>query len=710
MKPFYKLFYLNLKYMALYILCLLFINSSYSQNKVIDSLLLGLKSVTEIKEKVDYLNELAWEYRIIDIDKGIRFAQRANQLSNSISYNKGYITSLNRKGVLLLNQGNYNQAISLYDTIINIEKRRKDIYGIARAQNQLGVIYKKTGNLNKSKKYYKLSLENFESINKDKLVAKLSNNLGSIYKELGEAENAMLFYTKSLRTREKLNDKKGMAFCYLNIGVFYNTVNNFQLAIQELTKSESLFKEFNNEFELSKVYNNLGVSFSNINDFEKALEYYKKSLHLKNKIGLENETYIILNNIGIIYEKNQDYDNALYYYNQSLASHSKVNSSDSIELYNNLGNVYRKKKQLKKALQYYMLALKSLEDTNQNVIKLELLKNIASTYSQLNSFKLATQYNEKYILLQDSMEFAYKNAIQIKTSYEEEKNKNIILEKNKVIDQTTIDKVSAENKRKTTLLYGLMIGTLFLIILFFLVLKNNRQKQKIVLAEKNKKIQSQKIEELLKIEELKSINDMLYAQEQERKRIAQDLHDRLGSMLSMVKVHFKSVEDNIENLVKDNVKQYQTANNLLDEACEEVRKIAHNMSSGVLAKFGLVPALKELITSLSGASKIDIEFIDHGLDNRLENEMEINVYRIIQELFSNVLKHAKANEISLQVLKNNNRLSIIFEDNGVGFNPKNIPKGIGILNIKSRITKFDGKIDIDSNKGNGTTTTIHIPL
>lgn len=696
--------------MILYILCLLFINSSYSQNKVIDSLLLGLSSTTESKEKVDYLNELAWEYRIIDVDKGLQFAQQANQLSDSISYSNGSVTSLNRKGVLLLNRGDYNQAISLYDTILNIETERKNIYGIARAQNQLGVIYKKIGNLNKSKKYYKSSLENFESINKEKLVAKLANNLGSIYKELGDGENAMLYYTKSLKVREKLNDKKGMAFCYLNIGVFYNTVNNFQLAIQELKKSESLFKNFNNEFELSKIYNNLGVSFTNINDFEKALEYYKKSLQLKNKIGLENETHIILNNIGVVYEKKRDYDNALYYYNQSLASQNKINSGNSVELHNNLGNVYRKKNQLEKALQYYRLALKSSEDINQNVIRLELLKNIASTYSQLNSFKLATQYNEQYVQLQDSIELAYKNAIQIKTSYEEEKNKNIILEKNKIIDQTIIDKVSLENKRKTTLLYGLIIGSLFLIMLFFLVLKNNKQKQKIVLAEKNKKIQSQKIEELLKKQELKSINDMLFAQEQERKRIAQDLHDRLGSMLSMVKVHFKSVEDNIENLVKENVKQYETANNLLDEACEEVRKIAHNMSSGVLAKFGLVPALKELITSLSSASKIDIEFIDHGLDNRLENEMEINMYRIIQELFSNVLKHAKATEISLQVLKNKNRLSIVFEDNGVGFNPEKTTKGIGLLNIKSRITKFDGKITIDSSKGNGTTTTIHIPL
>lgn len=709
MKSTYNTYSLNLKRMLLYILCFL-CSAAYAQNTIIDSLLHGLNSTEVIKEKVDYLNELAWEYRIINIDEGLDYAQQAHRLSDSISYQDGLVTSLNRKGVLLLNKGNYNQAISLYDSILNIETERKDIYGIARAENQLGVLYKKLGDLNSSKKYYESSLKNFESLNKEKLVAKIANNLGSIYKDLGDAENAMHYYTKSLTIREQLNDKKGMALCHLNLGVFHNSVENFELAIKELKKSESFFKSFNNDFELSKVYNNLGVSYTNINKLHKALEYYKESLLLKEKIGLENDRHIILNNIGIVYEKNQNYDAALNYYQQSLDAQKEKTSSNTIEVQNNIANVYKKKKQYSKALYHYKLALKASEDNQLNIVRLEILKNIGTIYSQEKNFKLSTTYNEQYIKLKDSLEAAYKNAIVIQTNYEEERHKNIILEKNDIINQTTIEKISAENKRKSTLIYALAIGSVLLMLLFFLILKSNKQKQKILLAEKNEKIQSQKIEDLLKKQELKSINDMLFAQEQERKRIAQDLHDRLGSMLSMVKVHFKSVEENIEKLIKDNVTQYETANNLLDEACEEVRKIAHNMSSGVLAKFGLVPALNELISSLSESSKIDVEFIDHGLDNRLENDMEINIYRIIQELFSNVLKHSKASEVSLQILKRNNRLSIIFEDNGVGFTPGDSFEGIGLTNIKSRITKFEGKIEIDSGKGSGTTITIQIPV
>ncbi|WP_083629501.1 tetratricopeptide repeat-containing sensor histidine kinase [Tenacibaculum agarivorans] len=697
---------LKTQHMTLYIVFVLFTNYSFSQNKVIDSLLINLKSSPSNKEKVDYLNELAWEYRTINIEKGLKHAKEAKKLSDAISYHDGFVTSLNRTGILLLNKGDYEESISLYNNILDLEKTRNNTYGIARAQNQLGLLYKKTGNLNTSKDYYTSSLKNFETINKEKLVAKLSNNLGSLYKDLGDTENAMLYYTKSLNIREQLNDKKGIAFCFLNIGVFHNTVNNYELAIKNLKKSESLFKLLNNNFNLSKVYNNLGVSFTNIDKFEEALEYYQKSLSLKEEIGLKKEKYLILNNIGIVHEKKRDYNTALNYYKQSL----NIQNVNNTETLNNLANVYRKKKELNKALHYYKLALKSSEDNSLNILKLEILKNIASLYSQQQNFKLATRYNEQYIQLQNDLEKAYKNAIQIKINYEEEKNKNIILEKNDIINKTTIEKISEENKRKTILLYSSVIGIIFLLIVFFLVSKNYKQKQKIVLAEKDKKIQIQTIEDLLKKQELKSINDMLLAQEQERKRIAQDLHDRLGSMLSMVKLHFKSVEENVEALVKNNIRQYKTANNLLDEACEEVRKIAHNMSSGVLAKFGLIPALKELTNSLNESDNIDIEFIDYGIDNRLENNLEINLYRIIQELFSNVLKHSQASEISLQLIKNKKRLSIIFEDNGIGFDPNSKVEGIGLKNIKSRIIKFNGQLEIDSGKGNGTTFTIYIPL
>ncbi|MDY8136080.1 sensor histidine kinase [Aquimarina sp. 2201CG5-10] len=209
-----------------------------------------------------------------------------------------------------------------------------------------------------------------------------------------------------------------------------------------------------------------------------------------------------------------------------------------------------------------------------------------------------------------------------------------------------------------------------------------------------------------------SIRAMIEGQEDERKRIASDLHDRLGSMLSMVKLHYQSVEKNIEHLNISNQRQYSKANLLLDKACAEVRNIAHNMVSGTLTKFGLIAALDDLKDSLEDNNTVNIDLIVHGFKNRLEQKNEINIYRIIQELISNVLKHANASEIVIQLIFNQNGLNLIVEDNGNGFEVNNISKdgGMGLKNVLSRVDEIKGELNIDSSLDKGTTVTIDIPL
>ena len=206
---------------------------------------------------------------------------------------------------------------------------------------------------------------------------------------------------------------------------------------------------------------------------------------------------------------------------------------------------------------------------------------------------------------------------------------------------------------------------------------------------------------------------MLKGQEMERKRIAQDLHDRLGSMLSMVKIHFNSVEENISAIQEQNNIQYEKAHSLLDEACEEVRKIAHDMVSGVLHKFGLLPALHSLQTSINETGQLKLSVLDFGFhQDRLEYEIEINVYRIIQELLGNVLKHAQASEMTIQLIKKENNLHVQVEDDGIGFNAENISSfgGMGLKNIGARVNSLNGELNIDSGKGSGTIVIIDIPL
>ena len=156
----------------------------------------------------------------------------------------------------------------------------------------------------------------------------------------------------------------------------------------------------------------------------------------------------------------------------------------------------------------------------------------------------------------------------------------------------------------------------------------------------------------------------LEGQDLERKRVARDLHDRIGSMLSTVKLFFASVDTKLEEFKEENQKHFHKANQLLDEACEEVRRIAHDMESGLLTKFGLKPELEALAETIKDSQQIEISLVTHGLQERLVNSLEVKSYRIIQELVSNVLKHAKATTLSIQLNRFDKVFNIIVEDNG----------------------------------------------
>ena len=342
------------------------------------------------------------------------------------------------------------------------------------------------------------------------------------------------------------------------------------------------------------------------------------------------------------------------------------------------------------SIENYSKALKISEESANVVSQLKILNDLSLCYSSLKQFKKALGYSGRYIILKGKIESNYKEAVQVNAKYE---------------------KLKAQSKQKNVIIISLIIGSILLIILLYFMFRNRNQKEKIRVRDNEIKLKQQEIDGFLKSQEINAISNMLDLQEKERKRISQDLHDRIGSILSTVKMYFKSVEQSVENLKKENLTQYQKANELLDDACSEVRRISHDLGSGLLIKFGLVTTLENLRDNLQKSKQISAVLVTHGIDDRLNNDVEIGIYRIVQELISNVLKHAEAKEVVIQLIKNKGILNIMVEDNGKGFDvSKQEDTGIGIINIKSRVEALNGKLLMDSTIGKGTTMSIDIPL
>ncbi|WP_337044900.1 sensor histidine kinase [Emticicia sp. 17c] len=240
-------------------------------------------------------------------------------------------------------------------------------------------------------------------------------------------------------------------------------------------------------------------------------------------------------------------------------------------------------------------------------------------------------------------------------------------------------------------------------ILFVVYYKQKQAEQKIAMQELEAAMQRQLLESSLEVQEV------------ERRRIAKDLHDEVGAMLSVTKMSFNQLLRKINNSEELTTHGEQTKE-FLEESISQVRRISRELVPSTLEDFGLISALDEFIQKIHIASGVLFIFNHEGIEDaqRFDKKVELTVYRIAQELVNNALKHAEAQEINLRLLAETEKLSFIFTDNGKGFNLEAIKKdhkaGLGLRNIESRLSVVNGTSNIESVIGEGTKVKIEIPL
>jgi signal transduction histidine kinase len=231
--------------------------------------------------------------------------------------------------------------------------------------------------------------------------------------------------------------------------------------------------------------------------------------------------------------------------------------------------------------------------------------------------------------------------------------------------------------------------------------RNYKQKQK---------LQQQRISELETQQQLITAENVLKGEEQERTRLAKDLHDGLGGMLSGIKFSLNTMKGNLV-MTPDNAQAFERSIDMLDSSIKEMRRVAHNMMPEALVKFGLDTALKDFCNDINRTGALEISYQSIGLENEIiEQTAAITIYRIVQELINNTMKYAAAKTAIVQVAKSGSQLAITVEDDGVGFDTALLKhsKGMGWSNIQNRVDFLKGKVDVRSEKEKGTS--VHIEL
>lgn len=303
-------------------------------------------------------------------------------------------------------------------------------------------------------------------------------------------------------------------------------------------------------------------------------------------------------------------------------------------------------------------------------------------------FKKALSWTQRNILLEDSIEKMNDNKLiyELQEKYESAEKEKEIIQNQSLIQSRT-------NQRNIFLSLG--IG---LLLLSFLTYKHFMAKQY---------LDASKIENLEKEKKLMAMNAMLEGQEAERIRIAKDLHDGLGGMLSTVKARMSNIMNEVRMIESFNV--YKKTTHMVDEACEEVRRISHNLLPGSLRLSGLKTAVEQLAQDLSQAHSFEVSIELLGYEDEIEETTEVFIYRIIQEASNNIVKHARADHVLIQLTETEEEYHITIEDDGVGFDLTKEQEGIGLKSIRSRVEFLKGEFDLVSNLGVGSTLTAHIP-
>ncbi len=683
----------------LFIILFFFSLHGNAQSPAIDSLKLLLKGNPTLALKANIYNELAWETYTESYNLSYAYADSAIQTARSLSDKAILSKAYMRASEALEALGKLTPATAYVDSSLTIATNANDRINIARAENRNAALQRQLKNLNQGLKHARRAVAIYSGLKMPDNYATAMNILANIFKDRTEYDSSIFYYDRSLQIRRERNQAGAIAESLLNLGDLYWEMGNAVRAFQYNRESLRIYQSLGWDNQTAKVLMNMGNVHYDLDDLDSSDYYNQKSLEIRESNDeLTHQAHFNFNNLGNIEMARNNLAGAKEYHNKAYKYRKEKGLNQLYLSELNLGNIERLNQRYSEAERYYESALAKIDSLGIIDQYPEILLWLSSVSSALDKNAIAQKYLNRYNYVLKEINKKISKANNLEGDLKDARYKVQYNEVVKAKQQITI--------------YALIGGLVLLVLLFFVIIRLSQMRNKNLQIKQNEALQREKIQQLIKEKEIDAMNAMVEGQENERLRIARDLHDRLGGTLSIVKMHFKSVEESIEALKETSVKQYKEANDLLDEACEEVRKIAHDMSSGVLMKFGLVAALKDLKATVEATGQLNMNFLEIGLQERLDYEYEINIYRIIQELITNTLKHAKASEMTIQLYRKDDRLSIVVEDDGIGFNQKEKQKegGMGIANIDSRVQRFEGEMNIDSGKGAGTTITIDLPI
>lgn len=586
-------------------------------------------------------------------------------LSRELNFKKGIQLGYIYLQLYYSDRGDFAASILYADTAIRVLKEDTSRFArvnIAYLHNNIGGDNLKMGDYQKAIEHYTMAAELLEKY-KPGVVASAYGGMSAVYEELSQPEKAFEYDKKAIAAALKSGDKASIARNYLNYAERLFKQKRYVDAEDILKKAAPLVTATKDVIARAMLYQIRGGISRNNQQYPQAISDFRAAY----QIGLDNDDK----------------------YQQVTLLDPLIKSLIAV------GEMEEAKKLndtlLSKSLLYQM-----------PFGRLNAFSNQAEWYLLRKDYANAYKFLEMKTLLSDSISSGdMKNKIaMMETRYKVAGKDGEI---KSLQDEKKIQHLQL--RQKNTLNY-ILIGSLFsLLIIAILIYRNYRHRQK---------LQQVRINELETEKQLAATEAVLKGEEQERTRLAKDLHDGLGGMLSGIKYSLSNMKGNLV-LTPDNARDFERSVDMLDSSIREMRRVAHNMMPEILIKYGLDVALKGFCNEIDQSGVIHVNYQSVGMNKAaIEQIMAITIYRIVQELVNNVIKHAHAKSVLVQLHQSEQEklLAITVEDDGNGFDTAvlNHAGGIGWQNIQNRVEFLKGTVDIQSAPGKGTSVMIEITI
>lgn len=556
----------------------------------------------------------------------------------------------------------------------------------------MGNVLHVRGSYDLSGKYYRQSLELAEKEKSDSLKAVALNGIGAMLWQTGKHAESLENHFKSLRIREQINDTRGIIIVKNSIGMVYQSQEKLPLAEKYVQEALDLLKKYTDPSLKISTMHTLANIYGMQGKIKEAFALDKEGIIVAEETNNELAKSLFYDNMGncYLYGSPPDYPKAIEFFTRTLkidsAFSNKKQMSDS---YVNLGDVFFQQKKYAEAIPYLQRSIVLANESGYVQGKLKALQMLSAAYRQSGN------PDEAYASLKDAMRVkdslvnssSEHRIAEMQTLYETEKK------------QQQINLQQAQLSKKNYILAGTILVALLLGLLSLSGWLRYRLKQK-----------SRLQNEIMKQQEL-SAKAVIEAEEDERQRIARDLHDGVGQMMSAAKMNLSAFESEMKFENKEHQVSFEKIIGLVDESCKEIRSVSHNMMPNALLKNSLASAIRDFIDKMDKKT-LQVHLYTEGLDERLDSNVETVLYRVIQECVNNVIKHADASTLDIAVVKEKDGISATIEDNGKGFDMSGIEKftGIGLKNIMTRVEYLKGTVDYDSSPERGTVVALHVPL